>query len=222
MAPFSLMSAGVSLLAKSFTVFSCTSSLQRCTSVLPAAFFNPVRCLTSQTAGPPKKPLTGYMRYVKQQQPVVARQYPDTKAVDVIRKIAQQWRLLSPDQKRPFEQASQLAREQFKVDFQRYQAQLTPFQIKQQTLERKVRLAKRKAIRKKRELTNLGKPKRPRSPFNIFMSEHFEEARGTSTTEKLTSLRDDWRNLFSHQKHVGPLFFTCIVFIQPFTGTTRK
>lgn len=31
------------------------------------------------------------------------------------------------------------------------------------------------------ELTNLGKPKRPRSPFNIFMSEHFEEARGMTT-----------------------------------------
>lgn len=31
------------------------------------------------------------------------------------------------------------------------------------------------------ELTNLGKPKRPRSPFNIFMSEHFVEARGSTT-----------------------------------------
>lgn len=31
------------------------------------------------------------------------------------------------------------------------------------------------------ELTSLGKPKRPRSPFNIFISEHFEEARGTTT-----------------------------------------
>lgn len=31
------------------------------------------------------------------------------------------------------------------------------------------------------ELTNLGKPKRPRTAFNIFMSEHFEEARGTTT-----------------------------------------
>lgn len=31
------------------------------------------------------------------------------------------------------------------------------------------------------ELTILGKPKRPRSPFNIFMSEHFAEARGSTT-----------------------------------------
>lgn len=37
------------------------------------------------------------------------------------------------------------------------------------------------AVRSIQELTSLGKPKRPRSPFNIFMSEHFEEARGSST-----------------------------------------
>ncbi|MEQ2316549.1 hypothetical protein AMECASPLE_033520, partial [Ameca splendens] len=52
------------------------------------------------------------------------------------------------------------------------------------------------------ELTVLGKPKRPRSPFNIFMSEHFQEARGATTQAKMKSLLDDWRNLFSHQKQV--------------------
>lgn len=45
------------------------------------------------------------------------------------------------------------------------------------------------------ELTNLGKPKRPRSPFNIFMSEHFEEARGT-TTQVITAAR--CKNLNGH------------------------
>ncbi|KAJ0060417.1 hypothetical protein NL108_010200, partial [Boleophthalmus pectinirostris] len=122
------------------------------------------------------------------------------KSVDIIRKIAQQWRTLSPEQKKPFEEASVKAREQFKVDFQRYMAQLTPAQEKQHALDRKQRLAKRKAIRKKRELTSLGKPKRPRSPVNIYISEHYEEARGATTQAKMKSLMQDWRNLFSHQK----------------------
>ncbi|XP_034563918.1 transcription factor A, mitochondrial [Notolabrus celidotus] len=202
MAPYSFMSAGVSLLAKSFSVLSLTNTLTRSTTVLPSSFFNPVRCLTSQAGSPPKRPLNGYMRFVVQQKPTVVRQNPDIKSVDIVRKIAQEWRLLSQAQKRPFEEASQRDREQFKVDLQRYQAQLTPAQLLQQATERRMRLAKRKAIRKKRELNNLGKPKRPRSPFNIFMSEHFEEARGTNTQEKMTSLRDDWKNLFSHQKQV--------------------
>lgn len=119
-----------------------------------------------------------------------------------MRKIAEQWRTLSPEQKRPFEEAAVKAREQFKVDVHHYMAQLTPAQQQQQALEKKQRLAKRKAIRKKRELTALGKPKRPRSPFNIYMSEHFEEARGATTQAKMKSLMQDWRNLFSHQKQV--------------------
>lgn len=202
MAPFNFMTASVSWLAKSFSVFSRTSTLARCTSVLPAPHVSPVKCLTSQASGPPKRPLNGYMRYVLQQQPIVTRQNPEIKSVDIIRKIAQQWRTMSPEQKQPFQDASLRAREQFKVDLERYQAQLTPAQVQQQTLEKRQRRAKRQAIRKKRELTNLGKPKRPRSAFNIFMSEHFEEARGTTTQAKMKSLLEDWKNLFSHQKQV--------------------
>ncbi|XP_034415150.1 transcription factor A, mitochondrial [Cyclopterus lumpus] len=202
MAPFSLVTASVSWLAKSFSVLSTTSTLARCTSVLPVAYVNPVRCLTSQASGPPKKPLNGYLRYVMQQQPVITRHNPEIKSVDIIRKIAEQWRTLNQEQKQPFEEASVRAREQFKVDLEHYQAQLSPAQVQQQVLEKRQRMAKRKAIRKKRELTNLGKPKRPRSPFNIFMSEHFVEARGTTTQAKMKSLLEDWRNLLGHQKQV--------------------
>ncbi|XP_005752743.1 transcription factor A, mitochondrial [Pundamilia nyererei] len=201
MAPY-LLTAGVSLLAKSFSVLSCTGSLARCTSVLPSAFFSPVKFLTSEARSPPKRPLNGYMRYVQQQKPLMARQNPEIKAVDLIKTIAQQWRSLSPEQKQPFQEASLRAREQFKVDLECYQAQLTPAQLQQQAQEKRQRRAKRKAIRKKRELTNLGKPKRPRSPFNIFMSEHFEEAKGITSQAKMKSLLEDWRNLFSHQKQV--------------------
>lgn len=130
----------------------------------------------------------------------MSRQNPEIKAVDVIRKIAHEWRTMSPEQKRPFEEASVRDREKFKVDLERYKAQLTPAQVQQQTQDMREKMAKRKAVRKKRELTTLGKPKRCRSPFNIFMSEHFEEARGTTQPEKMKSLFEDWKNLFSHQK----------------------
>ncbi|KAI3365334.1 hypothetical protein L3Q82_010419, partial [Scortum barcoo] len=175
---------------------------EKCTSVLPAPCVNPVKCLSSQGSTPPKRPLNGYMRFVLQQQPIVSRQSPEIKSVDIIRKIAQQWRMMSPDQKKPFQEAFVQAMEQFKVDLQRYKAQLTPEQIEQQALEKRQRKAKRKTIRKKRELTSLGKPKRPRTAFNIFMSEHYEEARGTTSQAKMKSLFEDWKNLFSHQKQV--------------------
>lgn len=200
MAPLGWVTSSVGWLAKSFTVISRTSTLARCTNVLSATYIIPVKSLTSQASGPPKRPLNGYMRYVLQQQPIMSRQNPEFKAVDVIRKIAHEWRTMSPEQKRPFEEASVRDREKFKVDLEQYKAQLTPAQVQQQTQDMREKMAKRKAIRTKRELTNLGKPKRCRSAFNIFMSEHFEKARGTTVPEKLKSLFEDWKNLFSHQK----------------------
>ncbi|XP_027884108.1 transcription factor A, mitochondrial [Xiphophorus couchianus] len=201
MAPYNLLTATASLMARSFSAFY-TNTPARCASIVCGANINPVKYLTWQASGPPKRPLNGYMRYVLQQKPVVISQNPEIKLVDAVRKIAEQWRMMSPEQKQPFQQASVQAMNQFKVDLQKYQAQLSPAQLQQQALEKRQRMAKRKAIRKKRELNVLGKPKRCRTPFNIYMSEHFQEARGTTTQAKLKSLLDDWRNLFSHQKQV--------------------
>ncbi|XP_077595006.1 transcription factor A, mitochondrial [Stigmatopora nigra] len=199
MAPFGLVTASVSLFAKSFNVFTCKSILPR---VVNASFRNPVKCLSTQVSGPPKRPLNGYMRYVLQQKPVLATQNPEIKLIEIIRKIASEWRSMSPEKKQPFEDAFLREKEVFKVNLQQYQAQLTPEQIEQQVFDKRQRMAKRKAIRKKREATTMGKPKRPRTSFNIFMSEHFEEAKGTNTQSKMQALLIEWRNLFNHQKQV--------------------
>ncbi|XP_061912405.1 transcription factor A, mitochondrial [Entelurus aequoreus] len=200
MAPFSFMTASVSLLAKSFNVFSCTStSLAR---VVQAAYSNPVKCLCTQAYGPPKRPLNGYMRYSVQQKPHMARQNPDLKLTTIISKIAQEWKTMSQEQKQPFEDAFLREKEQFNIDLKNYRAQLTPEEIQQEVIEKRERLAKRKAIRKKRMLTRMGMPKRPRSQFNIFMSEHYKEARGTTTQAKMKSLLEDWRNLSNNQKQI--------------------
>ncbi|MEQ2186410.1 hypothetical protein GOODEAATRI_028162, partial [Goodea atripinnis] len=50
----------------------------------------------------------------------------------------------------PFQEASNQAMKQFKVDLQKYEAQLTPAQLQQQVMEKRQKMAKRKAIRKKR------------------------------------------------------------------------
>ncbi|XP_010784287.1 transcription factor A, mitochondrial [Notothenia coriiceps] len=102
MAPFGLMTAGASWLAKSFSVFSCTSTLARCSSVLSATYNTPVKYLSSQASGPPKKPENGYLRFVLQQRPDITRHFPGIKPSEIIRKIAGQWRMLTPEQKKVF------------------------------------------------------------------------------------------------------------------------
>ncbi|KAK3529443.1 hypothetical protein QTP70_031099 [Hemibagrus guttatus] len=184
MAPFGLMTVGANFLARSWGVFSSAVTV-RCSCVAPI-----LKAFSTSTGGAPKRPLTAYMRYVKEQQPIVVRQNPDIKAVDIVRKIAQQWRTLTPEDKQPFEEASIAAREQYKVDMKAYQDQLTPAQSAAIAEEKRQKKAKRRAIRRKRELNSLGKPKRTRTAFNIFMAEHFEEAKG-STMPIYTQLAED-------------------------------
>ncbi|KAF7705110.1 transcription factor A, mitochondrial [Silurus meridionalis] len=196
MAPFSIMTVGANLLTRSWSLFS-TALTVRCSCVAPT-----LKNFSTTSGGPPKRPLTAYLRYVIEQQPIVVKQNPEIRVVDVVRKIALQWRTLTPEEKRPFEEASITAREQYKVDMKAYQEQLTPAQSAALAEEKRQKMAKRRAIRKKRELNSLGKPKRPRSAFNIFMAEHFEEAKGTTVPGKMKSLFDDWKSLSLSQKQI--------------------
>lgn len=196
MAPFSLMSVGANLLVKSLSLFSSASAV-RCSCVAPV-----IKSFSTTTGGPPKRPLTAYMTYVKEMQPTFSRQNPGLKNVDIIRKLAEKWRMLTPEQKQQFQDASLVSREQYKLALQTYKAQLTPAQTAAIADEKRQRAAKRKAIRRKKELNSLGKPKRPRSAFNIFMAEHFEEAKGTTMQGKLKSLRDDWTRFNITQKQM--------------------
>uniref|UniRef100_A0A672YRM6 Transcription factor A, mitochondrial n=1 Tax=Sphaeramia orbicularis TaxID=375764 RepID=A0A672YRM6_9TELE len=158
-----------------FFHFNLLYQHKRWTTVLPGAYGSSVKCLTSQASGPPKRPLNGYMRFVMQQQPIITRQHPG-------KPLQQSRNISSHEPGTPFEEASVRAREQFKVDLQRYQAQLSPAQAQQQALEKRARTAKRKAIRKKRQLSNY--------PGVFFIQ------------AKMKSLFEDWKNLFSHQKQV--------------------
>ncbi|KAI1886911.1 hypothetical protein AGOR_G00200650 [Albula goreensis] len=195
MGSLNLISFGANIVAKSVGLFS-SASIVRCTSV-------PVcKCFSTTSIQGPKRPMTAYLRFVKQQHPLVTRQNPDLKVVEVIRKIAQQWRVLTPEQKLPFEEATRAALVQYKTEKAKYQSQLTPAQSAALKEERRQKLAKRAAIRRKRELTLLGKPKRFRSPFNIFMSEHYDEASGTTMPKKMIFLMEEWKKLNLSQKKV--------------------
>lgn len=194
MIPLSLFACGANILVKQVGV-SSSSSFARC---MVAA----CRSLSAASAQRPKRPLTSYMRFVEQQRPLVVRQNPGLKVVDIVKRVAQQWRALSPEQKRPFEEASRADHAQYKVDIAQYKSQLSPAQSAALKEEKRQKLAKRKSIRHKRELTLLGKPKRPRTAFNIFMSENFAQARGTSMQAKLISMTNDWKKMRISERQV--------------------
>ncbi|XP_048362433.1 transcription factor A, mitochondrial [Sphaerodactylus townsendi] len=143
----------------------------------------------------PKQPLTAYIRFYKDQQPIYKKQNPDISALDITKQIAHAWRELPSSDKQSYEAAAKLESQTYKVQMAKYKAQLTPAQEEALKEEKRKKVAKRRAIRRKRQLTVLGKPKRPRTAFNIFVSEHFQEAKGVSVQGKMKNLFEEWQKL---------------------------
>ncbi|NXS55193.1 TFAM factor, partial [Brachypteracias leptosomus] len=152
------------------------------------------------TAERPKRPLTAYFRFLKENHSAFRQKNPEMNSVALVKKLADAWKELPASQKQAYEEARKTDWERYKEQLAAYKAQLTPAQAAALKEERKKRLAKRRSFRAKRELTVLGKPKRPRSGFNIFVSEHFQESEGISPVGKLKQLFDAWRKLSSSQK----------------------
>ncbi|KAK2530780.1 hypothetical protein Q9233_005999 [Columba guinea] len=120
--------------------------------------------------------------------------------VELVRKIAGAWKELPASQKQIYEDARKADWQKYQQQLAMYKAQLTPAQAAALKEERRRRLAKRRLFRVRRELTVLGKPKRPRSGFNIFVSENFKESVGISPAAKMKQLFDSWQKLSTTQK----------------------
>ncbi|XP_069835178.1 transcription factor A, mitochondrial [Dendropsophus ebraccatus] len=202
----SLLSRGVGLLAKSLAGLSCTQAT-RCSS-LPGALAT-LQCSTtrwfskeSSLEDLPKRPLTSYLRFVVQQRPSLVKQYPEAKLPEISKLLALEWRGLSEAARKPFIEAAIEDRLKYKDEVRRFKEKLTPLELELLKDKRKQKLVKRKHIRQRRELTLLGKPKGARNAYNIFMSEHFHEARTTSLAGKMKSLHEDWKRLTYSQKQM--------------------
>lgn len=121
---------------------------------------------------------------------------------ELIKKIAKLWRELPDSEKKIYEDAYRADWQAYKEEMSRVQEQLTPSQIVSLEKEIMQKRLKKKALIKKRELTMLGKPKRPRSAYNIFIAERFQETRDGTSQVKLKAINENWKNLSNSQKQV--------------------
>uniref|UniRef100_F7G1A9 HMG box domain-containing protein n=2 Tax=Ornithorhynchus anatinus TaxID=9258 RepID=F7G1A9_ORNAN len=156
----------------------------------------------SSVAKRPRRPLTAYLRFLAQQRSIFKKQTPDMKNEEIVKKSAEMWRELPEVEKQVYRKAANVDWEAFREEMAKYQAQLTPLQRIAMKIEKLEKQAKSRASKKKRELTVFGKPKETRLPQNIFVSEHYQGAKGDSWQEKIKSLFEAWKNLPSSQKQV--------------------
>ncbi|XP_005153763.2 transcription factor A, mitochondrial [Melopsittacus undulatus] len=191
------MAAVRSLLGRAATVVTGAQRLLRACGVGSAE-----KCFSRAigTDGGPKRPLTAYFRFLAENRPVFKQKNPEINSKELLKKMAGAWRELPASQKQVYEEASKIEWQRYEKELAAYKAQLTPAQAEALKEERSRRQAKRRTLRIRRELTVLGKPKKTRSAFNIFVSEKFKASEGISSTAKMKQLYDTWQKLSSSQK----------------------
>ncbi|KAJ7324204.1 hypothetical protein JRQ81_017224 [Phrynocephalus forsythii] len=160
------------------------------------------KCISSDSR--PKRPLTAYLRFFVDKQPFYRKQNPGKKLQGnnkVLGGCLEQLPLEHSQKcSTTYETAAKADIQRYKEQLAKFKAELTPAQEEALKEEKRRKIAKRRAFRKKRQLTILGKPKRSRSAFNIFMAEHFQEAKGVSPQGKMKYLFDEWKTMSSSQK----------------------
>ncbi|NXU65718.1 TFAM factor, partial [Horornis vulcanius] len=148
----------------------------------------------------PKRPLTAYLRFVVDNRPAFREKNPGASNLELIKKLAGAWKELPASQKQVYEEAKKTDWKRYGEQMAAYKAQLTPAQAAALKEEKRKQQAKRRSIRAKRELNLLGKPKRARTGFNIFLSENYQESEGISPVAKMKKLFDMWQKLSPSQK----------------------
>ncbi|XP_032108417.1 transcription factor A, mitochondrial [Sapajus apella] len=178
----------------------CTGCGSRLRS--PFSFVYLPKWFSSAVARYPKKPVSSYIRFSQEQLPILRAQNPDLKTTELIRRIAERWRELPESEKKIYEDAYRAAWVTYKEEVNRIEEQLTPCQITSLRQEMIHKNLRRKFMLKKRELSLLGKPKRPRTAYNIYVAERFQETMDGTPQEKLKTVVESWKNLPSSEKKI--------------------
>ncbi|KAM6182278.1 transcription factor A, mitochondrial [Erethizon dorsatum] len=168
----------------------------------PFSFVYVPKWFSSTLNGYPKKPVNSYIRFTREKISILKAQNPDMKLTELMKRIAEQWKELPDAEKKMYEDAYKVEWKAYKEEMDRILEALTPAQRASLAENKTQRLLKRKGIIKKKELSMLGKPKRARTAYNIFLSEYVQNCEGATIQAKWKSAHENWKNMPSSQKQV--------------------
>lgn len=158
------------------------------------------KSFSSNIGNYPKKPMSSYLRFSTEHLPRFKAQYPELRLIDLVRKIAAVWRDLPEEERKVYETDFKAEWEKYQEAVTRFREKLSPSQLKLLEKDLKQKRLKRKAILRKKELSVLGKPKRPRSAYNIYVSESFPENKEKTVQAKMRNINQTWKTLSDEEK----------------------
>jgi len=145
----------------------------------------------------PKRPLTPYFRFLTEQRPLVQKEHPDWKLVDVTKQCAHDWKQLDHNLKEKY-------KEEYSKDvevYERKSQQFTSSLTKQQAEALSAAKQEKRHDRKKRAIKKLyrenAKPKRPTGTFLYFVKDKWAlpENKDKKLAELLSAVKDEWNTM---------------------------
>lgn len=167
-----------------------------------------VRTLEDKLGLPPrpKKPLTPYFRFMREQRPKILAEYPQFGTIDLVRVLSKRWNEADAAIKKRLQDDYKREQQQFVEIRAKYEAKITNEQraelkqLKQDIQDGKDRRMMRKRIKE------LGRPKKPASAFILFLVRERTNSPQTpkqtyrewhqKCTEKWTRLSDKEKEMY--------------------------
>lgn len=169
---------------------------------------NPVRTLKVETRerlkslkipDKPKRPLNPYMLFAVEKRINILKENPNLKSVDVCKKVAQEWKTVTEDQKAKYQ-------EKYKKEQEIYDQEVLDYNISLTEEQREALHAagmEKKQEKKKRKLTKLikenHKPKKPPGPYLLYLKEQ-SQIKNIPINILMKSTKDEWSKVPESEK----------------------
>merc|ERR1712130_166084 len=100
----------------------------------------------------PKRPLTSYFLYAKDVRAATKEEFPNKPITEIAKEISKKWKLLTEEEKKPFNDESIALKEQYKKDMEEYNGSEAQLAFKTKLDEWKSECDKRKSAAKEKQL----------------------------------------------------------------------
>ncbi|CAE7197724.1 Tfam [Symbiodinium natans] len=145
--------------------------------------------VASAPSDPPKRPLTSYLRFCKEERAKVMKRLGKSAEVkDITRELGALWRQLSAKAKKPYE-------DEAKEEFEEYRKQKAAFLDAGGTMPQR-RMPQRRQTKPKKDPN---KPKRPGSAYNLWVADNYKQVQEKrpdfKATQVIAQLGSDWKKV---------------------------
>lgn len=147
----------------------------------------------------PKKPMTPYFRFVRDNRDSILKKNPEYKLTDIAKKCAEQWKTVDANVKQKYEQEFKNELEVYSKKVMEYQASLSDNQREALKLANEEKRKDKKKRLQKQFYKETNKPKRPMGAYMIFSMEQSKKL-NKSPLEASKQIKELWDKLTDSEK----------------------